>query len=98
MTVPGLLSHTTTGRLCGLAAPTPLLHCVGFADWSTPRDGYERAKAELRHAYAAAGALEALGFHEAETPGHEETPAMRTAVLAFLERHIGGRKPAHPSC
>lgn len=98
MTVPGLLRHTTTGRLAGLAAPTPMLHCAGFADWSTPRNGYERAKAELCSAYAAAGALGALEFHEAATPGHEETPAMRAAVLAFLEHHIGGLKPAHPSC
>jgi dienelactone hydrolase len=90
MTVPGLLAATSTGRLSGLAAPTPLLHCVGFADWSTPKDAYLVAKAELQAAYAAAGAAGALHFHEAESPGHEETPEMRAAVTAFLARHIGG--------
>ena len=96
MTVPGLLRHTTTGQLSGLAAPRPLLHCVGFADWSTPRDAYAVATAELRSAYAAAAAAPALELHEAETPGHEETPAMRAAVLAFLDRHLGV-PPTDPS-
>jgi pimeloyl-ACP methyl ester carboxylesterase len=91
MTVPGLLAMTSTGRLSGLAAPMPLMHCVGFADWSTPRDAYETAKAELRDAYSAAGAAGALRFHEADAPGHEETDAMRAAVAAFLEEHLGGR-------
>ena len=89
MTVPGLLAHTSTGRLCGLAAPTPLLHCVGFADWSTPRDAYGIAKAELLASYAEAGAAEALSFHEAQEPGHEETAEMRAAVLGFLDGRLG---------
>ncbi len=84
MTVPGLLARSSTGRLCGLAAPTPLLHCVGLADWSTPRDAFAVAKAEVAAAYGAAGAPEALRFHEAVARGHEETPAMRAEVLAFL--------------
>jgi hypothetical protein len=75
--------------LCGLAAPVPMLHAVGFNDWSTPRDAYETAKADLVAAYAAAGAEGALVFHEAEAPGHEETAAMRAAVLAFLETRLG---------
>jgi dienelactone hydrolase len=89
MTVPGLLRHTTTGQLCGLAAPTPLFHGVGFNDWSTPLDAFALAKAELQRAYAAAGAADALHFHEAVEPGHEETVAMRAAALTFLDRHIG---------
>ena len=68
----------------------PLLHCVGFTDWSTPEDAYRIAKAEVQAAYAAAGAAGAVEFHEAGEPGHEETPAMRAAVAAFLDRHIGG--------
>ena len=93
MTVPGLLAVTSTGRLAGLAAPMPVLHCVGFADWSTPEDAYRTAKAELEAAYAAAGAAGALRFHEARDPGHEETEAMRAAVLAFLGERLGpGRR------
>jgi dienelactone hydrolase len=89
MTVPGLLAHISTGRLSGLAAPMPLMHCVGFADWSTPADAYAIAKAELAGAYAVAEAPDALRFHEAEAPGHEETPEMRAAVAAFLEERLG---------
>jgi dienelactone hydrolase len=92
MMVPGLLAVTSTGRLSGLAAPMPLLHCVGFADWSTPEDAYRLAKAELLAAYAAAGA-DPPRFHEAQAPGHEETPEMRAAVAAFLEDRLGsGRR------
>jgi dienelactone hydrolase len=90
MTVPGLLAETSTGRLSGLAAPTPLLHCVGFADWSTPEDAYRIAQAEVRAAYTEAGAAGAVEFHEAAAPGHEETPEMRAAVAQFLTRTIGG--------
>jgi dienelactone hydrolase len=89
MTVPGLLAASSTGRVCGLAAPLPMLQAVGFADWSTPRAAYEVAKAELVAAYAAAGAGAALRFHEAEAPGHEETEAMRAEVRAFLEGRLG---------
>jgi pimeloyl-ACP methyl ester carboxylesterase len=89
MTVPGLLAATSTGRLSGLAAPTALLHCVGFADWSTPEDAFRIAEAEVRDAYARAGAGGALRFHEARAPGHEETAEMRAAVSAFLEERLG---------
>jgi dienelactone hydrolase len=89
MTVPGLLAETSTGRLSGLAAPMPLLHCVGFADWSTPPDAYAIAKAELVASYEAAGAAGSVRFHEAEAPGHEETEEMRAAVRAFLGERLG---------
>lgn len=91
MTVPRLLTLGSTGDVCGLAAPTPLLHCVGFGDWSTPKAAYLRAKSDLEAAYARQGAEANLQFHEAEEPGHEETPAMREAVLRFLDDHLGGR-------
>jgi hypothetical protein len=67
----------------------PLLHCVGFNDWSTPEDAYRIAKADVAAAYVAAGATEAVRFHEATAPGHEETPAMRGAVAAFLGERLG---------
>lgn len=92
MTVPGLLAATSTGRLCGLAAPTALLHCVGLDDWSTPEDAFRIAKAELVAAYGAAGAAEVLRFHEARAPGHEETAEMREAVAAFLAERLA---PSH---
>jgi dienelactone hydrolase len=98
MTVPGLLNATSTGRLSGRAAPTPLLHCVGFADWSTPEDAYRIAKADLSAAYAEAGAAGALQFHEAQAPGHEETAGMRADVLAFLMERLGPGRAGGRRC
>ncbi|MEO1312649.1 MAG: alpha/beta fold hydrolase [Pseudomonadota bacterium] len=89
MTVPGLLKHTSTGRLSALAAPTPLLHCVGLTDWSTPPEAFAIAQRELEAGYEAAGAADALAFHIATQPGHEETPQMRKTVLEFLTRRLG---------
>ncbi|WP_216641159.1 alpha/beta hydrolase family protein [Oceaniglobus roseus] len=84
MTVPGLLAETSTGRLSGLAAPRPLLHCVGLADWSTPPDAFARARGELLAVYDAIDARRHLAFHAEEDLGHAESPAMRDRVLAFL--------------
>ena len=89
MTVPGLLALASTGAVSGLAAPTPLLHCVGLNDWSTPSSAFETARGDLRAAYRAAGAEDRLAFHDAREPGHEETPAMRDCVRGFLEQHLG---------
>ena len=89
MTVPGLLPLTSTGTLCGLAAPTPMLHCAGFRDWSTPEPAFRRAEAELRAAYRGAGAEGAVSVLTDPASGHVETPAMRRAVLDHLAAHLG---------
>lgn len=89
MTVPGLLRLTSTGRLAALAAPTPMLHCVGLDDWSTPPDAYALARDDLVTGYAVAGAAGRVRFHEAPGSGHVETPAMRRQVLGFLEEMLG---------
>jgi len=88
MTVPGLLRTTSTGRLAGLAAPRAHLVCAGMKDWSTPPDCFERARTELTEAYAAKHAQDMLGFHVEPASGHQETPAMRRAVLDFLQRRL----------
>jgi dienelactone hydrolase len=89
MTVPGLLAVASTGEVAGLAAPRPMFHGVGFADWSTPRDAFAVARADLAAAYAAAGAADALWFHEEPAAGHEETEGMRAAAVQFLDRWLG---------
>lgn len=88
MTVPGLLRHTSTGRLVALAAPCPLLVCVGLRDWSTPAACFDRARAELEEGYARANAEAKVAFCVEPEAGHEETPRMRRAVLAFLREHL----------
>ncbi len=88
MTVPGLVRHGSTGRLAALAAPRPQLICVGLQDRFTPKDCFDKARAELGEGYARQNAREALEFCVEADAGHEETPAMRRATLAFLRRHL----------
>lgn len=88
MTVPGLLSRISTGRLAALAAPRPQLVCVGLRDWSTPAPCFDTARAELEEAYARQDAQGALELCIEPDAGHEETPAMRRATLAFLGKHL----------
>ena len=88
MTVPGLLPTISTGRLAALAAPRPQLFCVGLQDRFTPKACFDKARAELEGGYARAGAPDAIDFCVDPDSGHEETPAMRQALLSFLERHL----------
>ncbi len=55
MTVPGLLKLADTGTVCGLAAPTPILHCVGLRDEFTPINAFQKAKLNLDQAYVNSG-------------------------------------------
>ena len=91
MTVPNLLSSARTGQIAGLIAPRALFVGAGMEDWATPPDAFAVAQTDLECAYAAAGAPEMLTVHVEHAAGHEETPAMRAAVRAFLARHLIGR-------
>ena len=88
MTVPGLLGATSTGRLAALAAPRPQFIGIGLRDRFTPKACFDKARAELEAGYARAGAPETLEFCVDPDTGHVETPAMRLAVLSFLENHL----------
>lgn len=88
MTVPGLLPRFSTGRIAGLAAPTPQLAMMGRLDPLTPPAAIERAVSEASAAYAAAGAAGAFEVHVSDDTGHVETPAMRAATLDFLSRTL----------
>ncbi|WP_065373400.1 alpha/beta hydrolase family protein [Ensifer adhaerens] len=89
LTIPGLLTETSTGEIAGLVAPRPQLICVGLDDPLTPPQAVERAHAATRAAYRAAGAERNLSLVAEPGIGHVETPTMRDAVLAFLAHHLG---------
>jgi dienelactone hydrolase len=85
--VPDLLTHFTTASINELIAPRPHLSLAGIHDPLTPPEGLDRIDTHLRAAYQAAGAAEAWRLSRYDA-GHQETPAMREEILAWLERWI----------
>ncbi|MBL8700568.1 MAG: dienelactone hydrolase family protein [Alphaproteobacteria bacterium] len=94
MTVPGLLREFQTADIAGLIAPRPHLACVGLADPLTPPAAVAVVDAALAARYRACGAPEAWSLRREPASGHVETPGMRAAVLAFLNRHLGAASTA----
>lgn len=86
LTVPGLLNEADAGSIAALIAPRPQLICVGEADSLSPPPAVARAWAELEPAYAAHPGM--LEKRSEPGIGHQETPTMRAAVLAFFARHL----------
>ncbi|WDR06811.1 dienelactone hydrolase family protein [Devosia rhodophyticola] len=82
--VPGLLNQTSTGEIAGLIAPRPQLICVGEADALTPPLAIDRAFAETAALYAANDASDRLALLIESGIKHQETPAMRDAMLTFF--------------
>jgi dienelactone hydrolase len=85
--VPALLKHFSTSTINALIAPRPHLSLAGEFDPLTPPAGLDRVDRELRQVYAALGASEAWQMRRYAS-GHQETPAMRTEILAFLEKWL----------
>jgi len=85
MSVPGLLPNARSGAIAGLAVPRALQICVGLQDWSTPREAFEVGRRDLEAAFGGGGRL---AFHVEPDTAHEETPAMRGAVLEFLRQEL----------
>jgi pimeloyl-ACP methyl ester carboxylesterase len=82
--VPGLRKHFTAAAISALIAPRPHLSCVGADDPLTPPSGVASIDRAMRVAYADAGVPDA--WQQRVFPGgHVESPAMRTAVLEFIE-------------
>ena len=81
--VPRLLQHFNTAQINELIAPRPHLSLAGTRDPLTPEAGLDRIDAHLAQVYAAYGAPDAWRLRRFET-AHQETPAMRTEVLAFM--------------
>jgi dienelactone hydrolase len=88
LTVPGLLEIASNGVIAGMVAPRPQLVAIGDEDPLTPPGAVDRALAETREAYVRAGAADRLTVLREPRSGHVETPAMRSAVFAFLERYL----------
>ncbi|MDA0187460.1 MAG: hypothetical protein O3C59_08295, partial [Proteobacteria bacterium] len=86
MTVPGLLAAGDMGDVAALVAPRPQFVGLGADDPLTPAPARDPALARLSMAYRAAPM--ALEVHLSQDSGHVETPAMRAAVLDFLQRHL----------
>jgi dienelactone hydrolase len=88
MTVPGLLPAFRTGAIAGLIAPRPQLIRLGADDPLTPADAVAIAAADLRAAYDAAGAPDAIDIRVLPGVGHAETVGMRADVLRFLRTRL----------
>lgn len=86
MTVPGLLAEADAGTIAALVAPRAQLACLGGLDALTPMPAIARAWAELEPAYTDyPDKLVRVLDPQAE---HEETPAMRRAVLDFFKTNL----------
>ncbi len=88
LTIPGLLTETSTGEIAGLIAPRPQLICVGLDDPLTPPPAIRRAFVETAAAYAAVGATRHLSLLEEDGIGHRETEMMRRQVLDFFRGYL----------
>jgi dienelactone hydrolase len=82
--VPSLLKHFTTSQINALIAPRPHLALEGNLDALTPP---RRIDADLRKAYADAGAPEAWKMLRWDVD-HGETAEMRAAALDFFEKWL----------
>jgi hypothetical protein len=89
--IPGLLKHFQTADINELIVPRPHLSLNGRRDLLTPPAGVERVKAHLEPLYAKYGRVEDCHI-ELFDCGHEETPAMRQLVLAWMEKYLCGPK------
>jgi dienelactone hydrolase len=85
--VPDLLNHFSTAQINALIAPRPHLGLAGRRDPLTPLAGLEKIDRELQAAYRQEGAAEAWQLRLYDV-GHEETPAMRQDIMAFLKRWL----------
>jgi dienelactone hydrolase len=85
--VPGLLQKFTTGQINALIAPRPHLGLAGSRDALTPVEGLDLIDAELTRVYSDAGHPERWKLARYDV-GHEETPAGRQEVIAWLTRFL----------
>ncbi len=82
--VPGLLKSFTTSRINALIAPRAHLALAGLYDRLTPAAGLDIVDADLKRAYAEAGAPQNWRLSRYSV-GHRETAAMRKETMDFLK-------------
>ncbi len=86
--VPSLLKHFTASQINALIAPRPHLGLAGNRDPLTPPSGLDRIDREMRMVYAGLGAPDHWKLLRYDV-GHEETPEMRSEIIAFLRKFLG---------
>jgi dienelactone hydrolase len=89
--VPGLLPDLDLDTLLPALAPRPLTVLAGRHDPIFPVDGVEAVEAAARHAWAEAGAPDALRFRYLDA-GHDLPPDALEEALAWLATAV--RMPA----
>ena len=89
--MPGLLKHFQAAEINELIVPRAHLSCNGRRDRLTPPAGVERIRDHLLPLYEKYGRQEDCRI-ELFDCGHEETPAMRKLVLAWLDRYLLARR------
>jgi dienelactone hydrolase len=85
LVVPGLLDEADAGAIGALIAPRPQLVCIGEADALTPIQAFEMAWHEMSQSYAG---HDTLYLVREPGIGHQETPRMREATLAFFAQYL----------
>ena len=85
--VPDLLNHFTTAQMNALIAPRAHLSLAGRQDHLTPAKGLDIVNAELEKVYATAGQPAHWKLSRYDV-GHQETPAMREEIRAWLVSHL----------
>ena len=85
--VPDLLNHFTTAQMNALIAPRAHLSLAGKQDHLTPAKGLDIVNAELEKVYATAGQPAHWKLSRYDV-GHQETPAMREEIRAWLVSHL----------
>lgn len=86
LTVPGLLAQSPNGKIAAMIAPRAQFIGLGDCDPLTPPHAADIALDQVRAGYAQAGGR--LVVHREPDSGHQETPAMRAAALAFLAAEL----------
>lgn len=86
MTVPGLLRRFDMADIAAMIAPRPQCVAYGGEDPLTPAEAIDPAISSLSEAYRRAGVVERLTVVRSDGTGHTETPAMRAAVMRFLDQ------------
>ncbi len=89
--VPGMLQHFDTEAVIGLIAPRAVLFLTGDQDGGSPVAGIRRIESVVRDIYRLHEAAERFESRVYEGVGHVYTPDMWQRMLAWMDRHVGGR-------
>ena len=95
--VNGLLEHFDTEGVLALIAPRPYLALTGELDAGSPVDGIKILEEKVGMVYRAIGASDRFRSIRYPDLGHVYTPQMRTEMLAWFARWLGGEDARTPA-